>query len=48
MQIRHVVRQHVQISQQIHIIQVTHQVIVVSGLVIVRTIRMEIHVHHVV
>ena len=38
----------VQTNHQIHHIQVMRVQIVVVGLVIVRTIRMEIHVHHVV
>ena len=42
MQTHHVVRQHVQINHQIHTIQVMHQVIVVSGYVMIDIQRVEI------
>ena len=42
MQTHHVVRQHVQINQIIHTIQVMHQVIVVSGHVMIDIQRVEI------
>ena len=47
MRIHHVVRQHVQISHQIHTIQVMQVVIAVDGHVIVDIIRMEANVQHV-
>ena len=44
MRIHHVVRQHVVISQRIHIIQVMQLVIAVAGHVMQIIIEMEIHV----